>query len=147
MAVSDTEYDEGVGGLEDNDKYPDQGLGEATGVRIFLQRLCPVGVYLCFRDVGGYYPHGTGPGGLPIPGGTATVRADATKEVGWWMGVHLDGGGDIGGGVRSNGKIHLTKAEYSCAVYFNATNYVPVRGVGEESGGTGRDAVVVKIGT
>ena len=31
---------------------------------------------------------------------------------------------------------------YGCAVYCDATDYGPVQGGGEESGGTGRDAVV-----
>ena len=49
--------------------------------------------------MGGYPPHGTGPGGVPIPGGAATEGADATAEVVQKVGVHLSRVGEIIGGV------------------------------------------------
>ena len=49
--------------------------------------------------MGGYPPHGTVPGGFPIPGGAATERAAVTAEDGRKVGVHLGGGDEIGGGV------------------------------------------------
>ena len=49
--------------------------------------------------MGGYPPHGTGPGGFPRPGVMATDRAAATAEVGRKVVVHLGGGGERGGGV------------------------------------------------
>ena len=42
------------------------------GVRIFLQSRRTVGFALWCRDIGGYPPYGTGPGGFPIPVGAAT---------------------------------------------------------------------------
>ena len=50
--------------------------------------------------MGGYPPYGTGPGGFPIPVGTATDGAAATAEVGQKVVVHLSGGGERGGGVE-----------------------------------------------
>ena len=38
-------------------------------------------------------------GGVPRPGGAATYGAAATAEVGRKVGLHLGGGGKIGGGV------------------------------------------------
>ena len=115
-----------MGALEENVKDPEQGGGEAAGVRIFLQIRHPVGVDFWCGDVGDYPPHGTGPGGIPISGGAATDGADATVEVGRKVGVHLGKGGERGGGVRSDQKLHLAMAEYSCAVYCDVTNYGPV---------------------
>ena len=89
----------------------------------------------------GYPPHGTGTGGFPVPGGVATDGEDSMAEVGWEMEVQLGGGGKRGGGVRSNGDVHLEKAEYGGAVYCDATNSRPVLGRGEEEGGTIRAAV------
>ena len=136
------ESEEGAGGLEENVKDPEKGGGEAAGVQIFLQIHRPVGVALWCRDVGGYPPHGTCTGGFSRPGGAVTDRADATAEVGWDMGVHLDRGGERGGGVRADGNLHSEKAEYDYAVYCNATDSGPVRGRIEEADGTGRYAVV-----
>ena len=50
--------------------------------------------------MGGIPPHGTDPGGVPIPGGTATGGAADTVDVGRKLGVHLGGGGKIGGGFE-----------------------------------------------
>ena len=61
------------------------------------------------------------------------------------MGVHPGRGGDRGGGVKSYGNLHLSKVEYGCAVYFDATYYGPVQGGGQGEGGAVRD-VVVAIG-
>ena len=88
-----------------------------------------------------------GPGGFPRPDGEVTDGAAATAEVGWDMGVHLNGGGKRGGGVQSDGNLHLAKSEYGCSVYCDATDYGPVKGGGEEAGGTGRDAVAGTGGT
>ena len=49
--------------------------------------------------MGGYPPHGTGPRGVPVPGGAATdgeapAAAGKRKVV-----FHLGGGGESGGGV------------------------------------------------
>ena len=65
LAGSDPESDEGAGGLEENYEDPEQGGGEAAGVRIFIQSLRLVGVDFWCGDVGGYPPHGTGTGGFP----------------------------------------------------------------------------------
>ena len=46
------------------------------------------------------------------------------------MGVHPGRGGDRVGGVKSYGNLHLSKVEYGCAVYFDATYYGPVQGGG-----------------
>ena len=51
------------------------------------------------RDVVGYPPHGTGPGGFPVPGGAATDREAATVEARQEVGVNLGGGG------KSRGRI------------------------------------------
>ena len=85
--------------MEENGEDPDQVRGKAAGVWVFLQSCRPVSVALRGGDVGGYPLHGTGPGGSPRPGGTATDRAAATSEFGWKVGVHLGGGGNRGGGV------------------------------------------------
>ena len=115
-----------MGGLEYNVKDPEQGGGEAAGVQIFLQIRRPVGVYLQCGDVGGYSPHGKGPGRFTITGDVVTDRAAVTAEVGRDMGVHLGRGSERGGGVRANGDLHLAKTEYGHAVYCDVTNYVPV---------------------
>ena len=128
--------------MEENDEDTDKGGGEDTGVRIFLQSRCPVGVSLLSGDMGGYPPHGTVPGGFTRPGGAATTREASTEEAGWDMGVHLGGGGKIGGGVLDDGDLHLAKAEYGRTVYCDTTDSGPVQGGGEEAGGTGRDTVV-----
>ena len=47
------------------------------------------------------------------------------------MGVHLDGGGEIGGGVITDGNLNSEKAEYSYTVYCDAKDYGFVRGGGE----------------
>ena len=49
--------------------------------------------------MGGYPPHGTGPGGFPVPGGAATDREAATVEARQEVGVNLGGGG------KSRGRI------------------------------------------
>ena len=85
-----------MGGLEENIEDPEQGGGEAAGLRIFLQNRRPVGVALRCGDVGGYPPHGMRPGGFLKPGGAATDWADAMEEVEWEMKIHLDGGSERG---------------------------------------------------
>ena len=92
--------------------------------------------------VGGNPLHGTGPGVFPRPSGAATDGVTSTAEVGHNLGVHLGGGGERGGGFRTDGNLHSTNAECGHAVYCDATNSRPVRGGGEEEGGMGRDAVV-----
>ena len=72
----------------------------------------------------------------------ANGGTDATVEVRQKVEVNLGGGDDIWGGVWAYGNLHLTKAEYSRALYCDATNYGPAQGSGEEAGGTGGDAVV-----
>ena len=76
--------------------------------------------------MGAYLPHGTGPGGVPIPGGAATDRLDSAAESGRKMGEYLSGGGQIGGGFRSNGNLHLVKVEYVCTVHFDMNNSRPM---------------------
>ena len=49
--------------------------------------------------MGGYPPHGTGPGEFPGLGGAETDGADPTAEARREVGVHLGGGGESGGGV------------------------------------------------
>ena len=93
--------------------------------------------------MGGYPSYGTVPGGFPRPGGEATDGAASTVEVGRKLGVNLGGGRERGGGVWADGNLHSEKSEYSCAVYFDGTNYGPVQGSEEEAGGTGGDVVVV----
>ena len=133
--------------MEENDKDPEKGRGKAAGVRIFLQIRCPVGVALWCVDVGGYPSYGTGPGGVPRPGGVATDEADTTAEVGWEMGLNLVGGGKRGGRDRANGNLYSEKAEYGRAVYCDADDSGPVSGGREEVGGTGMDEVVGTGGT
>ena len=58
------------------------------------------------------------------------------------VGVHLGEGGKRGAGVRADGNLHSTKAEYSHAVDCNTTDSEPVRGGGEEAGVMGGYAVV-----
>ena len=82
MSGVDPEYEKGVCGLDDNDKYPYKGGVEAVGVRIFLQSHCPVSVSLRCGYVGGYPLHGKGTGGFPRPGGATTDREDSTAVVG-----------------------------------------------------------------
>ena len=66
MAVGDLKPDQCEGGLVENVEDPEQGGGEASGVRIFLfKAFRPVDVDLRSKYVGGYPPHGTGPGGFP----------------------------------------------------------------------------------
>ena len=133
--------------FEENGEDPEQGGEEAARVRIFIQIRHPVSVSLRDLDVGGYPPHGTGPGGFPRPGGAVTDGEDAMVEVGRKLGVHLGGGGKRGGGVRAGGNLHLVKVEYGHAVYCNATNSGPVLGGGKEAGGMGRYEVVGTGGT
>ena len=87
--------------------------------------------------MGGCPLHGTGPGGFPIPGGSATDVEAATLEVGREMVVHLGRGGNRGGGVRADGYLHSAKVECGRAVYCDMTDSGPVRCGGEESGGRG----------
>ena len=108
--------------MEENDKYPEQGVGEAAGVWLIIQSCRPVGIALRCGGMGGYPPHGTRPGGVSIPGGAATDGAAAKSEVGWDMGVHLDGGGNIGGRVQADGELHSAKEEYGHSVYCDAAN-------------------------
>ena len=70
--------------------------GAAPGVRIFLHSRRTVGVDIWCVDVGGYHPHGTGPGGFPGIGGAATDRVAPIAEVIRGVGVHLSGGGRRG---------------------------------------------------
>ena len=56
---------------------------------IFLQSCRTVGVDIQCGYVGGYPPYGTGPGGFPVPGGTATDGADPVVEARREVGVHL----------------------------------------------------------
>ena len=102
MARGNTKSDEGAGGLEENDEDPEQGGGEAAGVRIFLQSRRPVGVALWCVDMGGYPPRGTGLEGFPRPGGVATDREATMAEVGREIVVHPGRGRKRGGGVRAN---------------------------------------------
>ena len=53
MDGGDPEPDKGTGGLEENVEYPEQGGGEAAGVRNLLQRRRSVSVALWCGDVGG----------------------------------------------------------------------------------------------
>ena len=128
--------------LEEDDKDTEQGGEDTTGVRIYLQRYCTVGVSLQYRDVGGYPLHGTGPGGFPVPCVAATDEEAETAEVRWDMLVHLGGGDKRVGVVQANGDLHLVKAEYGRALYCNVTNSGPVQGGGEEVGDMGRASVV-----
>ena len=113
----DLESDEGTGGLEEDDEYPEQGGGEAAGVRIFLKIRRTVGVAIRCRDGGGYPPHMMGPWRFPGPGGTDTDMAAPTLEVRQEVGVHLSGGGKTGGNDWADGDIHSAKPEYGRAVY------------------------------
>ena len=101
--------DEGAGGFKENVEDPEQEGGKAAGVHIFLQSHHPVSAAIQCGDVGGYSLHCMGPGGFPRPGGVATDGESAMAEVGRKVGVHLGGGGEIGGGVRANGNLHLAK--------------------------------------
>ena len=49
--------------------------------------------------MGGYPPHGTGPGGFLGLGGAATDVESSTEEAGRKVVVHLGGGGESGDGV------------------------------------------------
>ena len=92
--------------------------------------------------MGGYPPHGTGPGEFQILGGSATERADSMAEDGRKVGVHPGGGCKSRGRVLADGNLHSVKAEYYCAVYCNAITYGTLRGGREEAGGMGGDTVV-----
>ena len=78
--------------------------------------------------MGGYPPHGTVPGGFPRPGGAAAggevTTADGRRE----MRAHLEGGGERGGRVKSDGDLNLAKAKYCRTVYSDATDSGPVQG-------------------
>ena len=89
-----------------NVKDPEQGRGEAEGVHIFLQIRRPVVFDLQCRDVGCYPPYRTVPGVFPSLGVTSTDGEDSTAEIGQEVGLHLRRGGERGGRVRYNGKIH-----------------------------------------
>ena len=92
--------------------------------------------------MGGYPPHGTGPGEFQILGGSATERADSMAEDGRKVGVHPGGGCKSRGRVLADGNLHSVKAEYGRAVYLDVINYGPMQSGGEEAGGTGGDVVV-----
>ena len=64
MAGGGPEYGEIEGGVEEDDKYPQQGGGEAAGARIFLQSCHSVGAAIWVREMGGYPRHVPGPGGF-----------------------------------------------------------------------------------
>ena len=99
MVGGDTESDEGAFGLEEDYEDPEQVGVKATGVRVFLKSRRTVGVSLWCGYVGGYPPHGTGPGGFLGPGDVATDGAAPTEEARWEVGVHLGGGGESRGRV------------------------------------------------
>ena len=122
----DPQPGKGTNGLAENVEDPEQGGGESAGVRIFLLSHRPISVDLWCRGVGDYPPHGTSPGGFPRLGGAETYGAAAMAESGWKLVVHLNGGGERGGGFLANGNLHLTKAEYGRKVYLDATNYRPM---------------------
>ena len=75
-------------------------------------------------------PHGTDPGGFPIPGVADPDGAGNIEEVAWNMGVLLFGGGERGGGVQTDGKLYSAKVVYGCVLYCDATNSGLVRGNG-----------------
>ena len=58
------------------------------------------------RDVGGYPPHGTGPGGSPGPGGAAADGAAPVAEAIQEVDVHLGDSGESGGVFLADGDIH-----------------------------------------
>ena len=93
--------------------------------------------------MGGYPPHGIGPGGSPRPGEVMTDVAASTVEYEKKVGVHHDRSIESGGRVWANGNLHLVKSECGCAVYCNAITYGPVQGGGEESWITGGNTVVL----
>ena len=128
-----TESDKGADGLEEDGEDPEQGRDKAVGAHIFLQSLHTVGVALLFGGLSVSPLHGPGTGGFPGPGGTATGGVAATFEVGQEMGVHLGGCGKRGRGVRADGDPNSANAEYSRALYCDATNEGPVKGGREET--------------
>ena len=115
-----------MGGLEENDKDPEQGGGKAADVWIFIQIRRPVGVALLCVYVSVYPRYGTGPESFPISDVAATDGVADMAEVRQYMGVHLGGGGKKGGGVRANGNLDLEKVEYYCTVYYDVTDSGPV---------------------
>ena len=68
------ESGKGKGGVEEDDKDPQQGGDRAAGVRVFLQSPCSVGAALWNEDMGGYPPYGPVLGGFPGPGGYGVSR-------------------------------------------------------------------------
>ena len=87
------ESGEGKGGVEEDDKNPQQGGGRDAGVRIFLQSCHSVGAALWRGDMGSYPPNGLVPGWFPGLGVAAIDRPAPATAGGREVGVHLDGGG------------------------------------------------------
>ena len=75
------EYGEIAGSVEKNDEGTYQGRGEATGVRIFLERRSVVGVTIWCGYLVGDPPHGTVPRGISVPGGPAADEAAPAAAV------------------------------------------------------------------
>ena len=96
MAGGSLKSGKGVDGVTEIFKDIEQGGGEAVAVHIFLQGHRTVGVDIRCVDMGGYPPHGTGPGGFPRPGGAATYGVYSTAEAVRKVGVHLDRGSKRG---------------------------------------------------
>ena len=80
------------------------------------------------------------------PCDAATETVSTLVESQRKVGVHLGGDGNKGVRVWDNRNLHPEKAEYVQAVYCDATNYVPIRGSGEEAGGMVGDVVLVTSG-
>ena len=92
------EYSKGMGDVEEDDNDPYQGGGKAVGVWIFLQIRHSVNVAPWCGYVGGHPPQGADHEWFTGPGGAVTDRAAPVAAGRKEVGVHLGGGGKIGGG-------------------------------------------------
>ena len=65
----------------------------------------------------GHTPYWQGPGGVPLPGGAASDRADPAAENRQEVGVHLGGNGKGGGGFPYDGGVNSVEAEHGRALH------------------------------
>ena len=65
-------------------------------------------------------------GAVPVTGGATANGVAPEAENVWGVVVHLDSGGNGGGGVPDNGGVHLTTTEHGHTVHCYAITARPV---------------------
>ena len=78
------------------------------------------------RDVGPDPPDGAVPGKLSAQGCATAPREAYEAKGGGVMGISSSGGSDGGSGLRGDWDLHHKEAEYSRAIYCNATDSGPL---------------------